>query len=186
VTPFTGGFRPFGERRDDDRDVPRILRRMSVLRISIAVLAVLACAACGSRAVEPKPVPDLVGMNLQQAEDELDSRGLGHDAVGGGTFGIVVRSNWQVCRQVPVAGKKAKAVTLHLARGCTVGIPDVRRMSLEDADDELERAGVAWRAETPDGDTVIVKHLWEVCDQERGADRSVTLYIDRDCLGWTG
>jgi hypothetical protein len=159
---------------------------MSVHRVSIAVLAALVLAGCGSRTVEPRPIPDLVGMNLQQAEDKLDSRGLGYDAVGGGTFGIVVRSNWEVCRQVPSAGKTAKAVTLYVARGCTVGIPDVTGMSLEDADDELEQAGIDWRAETPDGDAVIVKHLWEVCDQERGSDRWVTLYVDRDCLGWPG
>ncbi len=123
-------------------------------------------------------------MNLRAAEDTLDSHGLDHDAVGGGTFGIVVHSNWQVCRQAPVAGRKAKAVTLYVARGCTAGVPDVTRLSLEDADDELERAGVEWTAETPDGDPVIVKHLWRVCDQERESARSVTLYVDRECSGW--
>ena len=82
---------------------------MNVPRVSIVVLAALVLAGCGSKTVESKPLPDLVGMNLRAAEDDLDSRGLDHDAVGGGSFGIVVRSNWQVCRQEPVAGKTPAA-----------------------------------------------------------------------------
>lgn len=157
---------------------------MNVPRASIAVLTALVLAGCGSRSVESKPLPDLVGMNLRAAEETLDSRGLDHDAIGGGSFGIIVRSNWRVCRQDPVAGKTAKGVTVYVARRCTAGMPDVRRLSLEDADDELERAGVEWTAETPDGDPVIVKRLWRVCDQERESARSVSLYVDRECSGW--
>jgi hypothetical protein len=145
------------------------------------VVVGLALAGCGSSSTEPKRVPNVVGMNLKAAEDRLDGRGLRYEAVGGGTFGIVVRSRWAVCRQRPVAGKRAERVTLYVARTCTVGVPDVTGLSLEDADDVLEQAGVSWRAETPDGDAVLVKHLWAVCDQERSPGRSVVLYVDRDC-----
>jgi hypothetical protein len=154
---------------------------MSFLRASVIAIIGLALAGCGSGAGEPKRVPSVVGMNLKAAEDRLDDRGLRYEAVGGGTFGIVVRSRWAVCRQRPAAGNRAASVTLYVARTCTIGVPDVTGLSLEDADDQLEQAGFSWRAETPDGDPVLVKHLWEVCDQERGPSRSVVLYVERDC-----
>jgi PASTA domain len=159
---------------------------MSVLRSAAPGLGVLAAcivAGCGSGAAanEPKRAPNVVGMNLKAAEDRLDGRGLRYEAVGGGTFGIVVRSRWAVCRQRPAAGKPTERVTLYVARTCTVGVPDVTGLSLEDADDMLGNAGVSWRAETPDGDPVVVKHLWEVCDQERSPGHSVVLYVERDC-----
>jgi PASTA domain len=154
---------------------------MKVLRTSVIAIAGLALAGCGSQTGEPKRVPNVVGMNLEAAEDRLDGRGLEHEAIGAGTFGIVVRSRWAVCRQKPVAGKRSARVTLFVARTCSVGVPDVRGLSLEDADDVLENAGVSWRAETRDGDPVLVKHLWEVCDQERAPGRSVVLDVERDC-----
>ena len=154
---------------------------MSVLRTSVIAILGLALAGCGSGTSKPKRVPNVVGMNLQAAEERLDGRGLEYEAVGGGTFGIVVRSRWAVCRQAPAAGKRSVRVTLYVARTCSVGVPDVRGLSLEDADGVLENAGVSWRAETPDGDPVLVKHLWEVCDQERAPGRSVVLDVERDC-----
>jgi len=154
---------------------------MSVVRVASIGFVGLALAGCGAGTAEPKRVPNVVGMNLKAAEDRLDEHGLRYDASGGGTFGIVVRSRWAVCRQRPAAGKRAVRVTLYVARTCTAGVPDVTGLGLEDADDELEQAGVSWRAETPDGEAVLVKHLWMVCDQERGPGRSVVLYVDRDC-----
>jgi hypothetical protein len=153
----------------------------SIRRLAVAALAGCALAGCGSGSSEPKRVPSVVGMNLKAAEDRLDGNGLRYDAVGGGTFGIVVRSRWAVCGQRPAGGKRATSVTLYVARTCAVGVPNVTGRSLEDADEVLERAGVSWRAETPDGDPVLVKHLWEVCDQQRAPGRSVVLYVDRDC-----
>jgi hypothetical protein len=153
----------------------------SVRRSAVLAVTALALAGCGSGPSKPRRVPSVVGMNLKAAEDRLDDRGLRYEAVGGGTFGIVVRSRWAVCRQRPAAGKRAVRVTLYVARTCAVGVPDVTGLSLEDADDMLEQAGVSWRAETPDGEPVLVKHLWEVCDQERTPAHSVVLYVDRDC-----
>lgn len=160
---------------------------MNVRRATIVVLSAVALAGCGSGSSSPKRVPDVVGLNLKAAEDELDSRDLRYDAIGGGTFGIVVRSRWQVCRQRPAGGKRAAKVILYVARACTAAVPDVTGLSLEDADDELDRLGLRWRAETPDGDPVLVKHLWEVCDQEPDPGRTggaIVLYVRRDCDGW--
>lgn len=52
-----------------------------------------------------KTVPDEVGERLDVAEDDLDERGIRFKEVGGGSFGIVVRSNWEVCETRPAAGQ---------------------------------------------------------------------------------
>jgi beta-lactam-binding protein with PASTA domain len=49
-------------------------------------------------------VPDLVGERLDVAEDDLQEKGLDYKEIGGGTFGIVVLSNWEVCETKPSAG----------------------------------------------------------------------------------
>jgi hypothetical protein len=61
-------------------------------------------------------VPDLVGERLDVAEDELDGMGINYEEIGGGTFGIVVRSNWEVCETRPKAGSSASTVKLIVDR----------------------------------------------------------------------
>jgi hypothetical protein len=61
---------------------------------------------------QPQPskvsVPDETGERLDVAEDDLDGAGLNYTEIGGGTFGIVVKSNWTVCEQKPSAGSKVR------------------------------------------------------------------------------
>ena len=64
-----------------------------------AVLTALTLAACGSSSAA---VPDVVGERLDVAESEVKDAGLGEE-VGGGTFGIMVKSNWIVCQTDPAA-----------------------------------------------------------------------------------
>jgi hypothetical protein len=66
-------------------------------------------------------VPDEVGQRLDVAEDDLSGKGLTYDEIGGGTFGIVVRSNWTVCKTKPSGGSTASegdSVKLIVARSC--------------------------------------------------------------------
>lgn len=54
----------------------------------------------------PTLVPtDLIGARLDVAEAELDPLGISYVEIGGGTFGIIVESNWFVCQTKPAAGK---------------------------------------------------------------------------------
>jgi hypothetical protein len=39
------------------------------------------------------------------AENELDGMGITYTEVGGGVFGIVVKSNWIVCQTAPSGGQ---------------------------------------------------------------------------------
>jgi hypothetical protein len=72
-------------------------------------------AACGGRA-EPKRVPNVRWDRLDVAEARLEARGLGWEEIGGGTFGVVVRSNWYVREQFPAPGRKATTVRLVVER----------------------------------------------------------------------
>jgi hypothetical protein len=49
-------------------------------------------------------LPNLVGERLDVAERKLKQQGITFKEVGGGLFGIVVRSNWEVCETDPGAG----------------------------------------------------------------------------------
>ena len=74
-------------------------------------------AGCGGSA-EPVPVPDVRGQRLDVAEARLDARGLQWEEIGGGAFGVLVRSHWYVDDQIPRPGRKATTVRLIVERNC--------------------------------------------------------------------
>jgi len=64
-------------------------------------------------------VPDVTGRRLDVAELHLRAKHIRYREVGGGTFGIVVRSNWTVCQQEPRPGTAANGrVSLIVDRAC--------------------------------------------------------------------
>ena len=66
-------------------------------------------------------IPSLVGERLDVARDELRGAGLRAKILGGGTFGVVVESNWTVCETRPGGGgqaKKGDRITLVVDREC--------------------------------------------------------------------
>ena len=84
----------------------------------LAALAVASLLAAGCGEVSPHRVPDVTGDRLDVAEDRLDDRGLRYETVGGGAFGVVVRSHWVVCEQEPDPGKLDTRVELYIERDC--------------------------------------------------------------------
>lgn len=89
-----------------------------IIVLTTASLIVFAAGCGSSPSGSTTRVPDVTMEPLNAAEDELDVKGLSYDAFGGGLFGIVVRSHWTVCKQVPGAGRRASHVTLYVARDC--------------------------------------------------------------------
>jgi hypothetical protein len=159
------------------------------MRKILLLAATVFLAGCGAMA-EPQRVPDVRGQRLDLAEDRLLLRGLDWEEIGGGNLGIVIRSHWWVCEQRPAPGHLGTTVRLVVERECPSPpaapqvVPNVIGESLEDADDELDSAGIAHDAETYDRDVPLIEHLWEVCDQDPGwgAHASyVELYVARDC-----
>jgi hypothetical protein len=160
---------------------------MRVKSSLISAASVLALAGCGSN--EPKVVPDVRHERLDVAEERLDSLGLGYEEIGGGTFGIVVRSEWEVCRQEPAPGKKASTVRLIVDRYCEpepvaeVVLPNLVGDPLEAAERALERRDVSYDVASWTGGRVVRAGA-RVCDQEPDAGRraaDVTLYVAADC-----
>jgi hypothetical protein len=85
------------------------------MRIALLIALAALLAGCGGTA-EPKRVPNVRYERLDVAEARLDARGIGWEEVGGGTFGVIVRSNWYVREQIPKAGAKATTVKLIVER----------------------------------------------------------------------
>ena len=85
------------------------------MRTALLIALVVLVAGCGGAAV-PKRVPNVRWERLDVAEARLEARGIGWEEVGGGTFGVIVRSNWYVREQIPRAGARATTVRLVVER----------------------------------------------------------------------
>ena len=158
---------------------------MFPLRATAVVAGLLLVGtACG--AAHPKALPDVTGKKLNVAEDTLDALGTRYETAGGGAFGIIVRSNWIVCEQNPAAHRIASSVLLTVARSCSV--PGVVGESLDNAEAELDDAGIEVREQSLDGVPILEESDWTVCEQAppRGARiQPVDLYVSHDCsLPW--
>ncbi|MEA2255071.1 MAG: hypothetical protein QOG35_1116 [Solirubrobacteraceae bacterium] len=95
--------------------------------LGTAILTMLAFASVGAPSAPARTdaarvtVPNVHCRRLDVAEDIVRSRGLHVREVGGGVFGIVVKSNWRVVRERPVAGasvRRGTRVSLYVARDC--------------------------------------------------------------------
>jgi hypothetical protein len=86
---------------------------------TVTVVAPAAPAPAPAATEDASAMPNLIGRRLDVAEAKLDALGIGYVEVGGGTFGIVVRSNWTVCETDPSAGAAVTgAVSLIVDREC--------------------------------------------------------------------
>lgn len=97
---------------------------MNALRLAAGFALILGLAGCGGsdqEAATSTVMPDVVGRQLDVALSDIKSAGFEDkvEVTGGGTFGIVNKSNWQVCDQSPAAGLELKgAPQLTVDRSC--------------------------------------------------------------------
>ena len=97
---------------------------MSLIRIVLSSCAAFSVAislvGCGGTATEI--MPSVKGDRLDSAQATLDAAGIKKDSIdikGGGTFGVIDESNWQVCNQTPEPGKAIDStVILYVNRSC--------------------------------------------------------------------
>ena len=98
------------------------------MRYAVAVIGLsftLCLAGCGeeqkparpANATTPAAIPDLQGTNLDEAEERLDSLGIGY-SVDAGDDEVVFEHLWTVCYQSPEAGSHARFVELTVEHVC--------------------------------------------------------------------
>jgi beta-lactam-binding protein with PASTA domain len=167
--------------------------------IAAAGFALVLLAGCGGGASSSPSMPNVTGERLDVAYSDLDAAGVSKgdvEVVGGGTFGVVVESNWVVCEQRPAAGATIERVRLIVDRSCggapepSAGIdagtgeategftmPDVVGMVLQDAQDLLQSKG-SYLMDQVDatglGRLQILDSNWTVCSQSPPAGASVS------------
>jgi beta-lactam-binding protein with PASTA domain len=138
-------------------------------------------------------VPDVVGMDLQMAQDTLQAAGLyaltSHDATGQDRAQLVDR-NWQVTEQSPAAGTKVDAAqTIDLgaekltdgaveseSASGQISVPDVVGMDLQLAQDTMQAAGLyALTSHDATGQdrAQLVDRNWQVTEQSPTAGTKV-------------
>jgi hypothetical protein len=153
--------------------------------------------AAGCAQTKPQRVPEVRGDRLDLAEATLEARGLSYEVHGGGKLGVIDDSDWLVCEQVPVAGRKATMVELAVARSCSraLGTPDLVGLSLHDAREALEARRIDLEVYSADeyygdeyygdeGNDIVAERNWQVCEQfDRSSDggRYVQLIVAHDC-----
>src|SRR4051794_1432088 len=97
---------------------------MQALRYGVVLVLVLGLAGCGS--AKDVNMPNVVGQRLDVALSDIEKAGFADDVevLGGGMFGVIDESNWQVCDQLPAAGEVADAPRLTVDRSCDDGGSD--------------------------------------------------------------
>ncbi|GEA81349.1 hypothetical protein CUD01_17930 [Cellulomonas uda] len=80
---------------------------MQRVRLLALCAVILGIAGCGAEK-DAGQMPDVTGLRLDKALAVIESAGFMDDVdvTGGGLFGVVVESNWQVCEQSPARGEK--------------------------------------------------------------------------------
>src|SRR4051812_12294491 len=92
---------------------------MRALRLLVALAILLGFAGCGSD--KNAVMPDVTGKKLDIATSAIKDAGFEDEVKvdGGGVFGVIDESNWQVCDQSPVAGEAVSdAPRLTVDRSC--------------------------------------------------------------------
>jgi hypothetical protein len=169
--------------------------------LALTLLPVL--AGCGGGGAKEAAVPNLVGQRLDVAESDLDDMGLKYQEIGGGTFGIIAKSNWTVCSTQPAAGSSTSKVKLIVDRVCpdartgtaaahtqskarltggahkTWAMPDLRGHNLQGAQDAIQSLTdeAIWYTSSHDvtgeGRGQWLDRDWKVCTQNVAPGRRI-------------
>ncbi len=164
------------------RTVGAPMRLLGSLPLMLLVPLVVVAVGCGGKS-QPRVVPEVRGARLDIAESRLDRAGLEYETSGGGTFGVVVRSNWWVCNQDPRAGTTDTSVMLEVARECIWRVPTVIGLRLDEARQTIGEVGIPY---TTSGPAAPARSL-EVCEQDPDPRydetdaRSLRIVVARTC-----
>ena len=82
--------------------------KMSYLVVATALALLTSLTGCGGASeTDAILMPDVTGVRLDIALSDIEHAGITEkvEVLGGGTFGVVDETNWQVCEQKPAAGE---------------------------------------------------------------------------------
>lgn len=101
------------------------MRALRMVVLSFVIVGAAACSSSAPQQMGKSTMPNVTGQRLDIAEGNLQRAGVDPNnltIIGGGTFGVVVKSAWQVCAQSPAAGRPTtSAPQLTIARICPAG-----------------------------------------------------------------
>jgi hypothetical protein len=92
---------------------------MRALCLAVAVATLVGFSGCGSD--RNAVMPDVTGKRLGVAKSTIKDAGFEDEVMvdGGGAFGVINESNWEVCGQSPARGEAVSgAPRLKVARSC--------------------------------------------------------------------
>lgn len=128
---------------------------MRTSRLFLPVLTtvlVVTLAGCDSES-SPPVMPDVVGKQLDIALSDIQRAGLDDEPeiLGGGMFGILDESNWQVCEQLPAPGESTdEKPRLTVDRECGAKSGEIPESGSEGADpDPTENSSPEVTTESP-------------------------------------
>ncbi|MTD43138.1 PASTA domain-containing protein [Conexibacter sp. W3-3-2] len=98
----------------------RSTETVTVARTTTVTRTVPGPVTNGGTVIVTTAVPDVVGQPLDVARQRLERSGFDTDVEGGGLFGVIEESNWQVVAQSPQPGGQ-------LEQGSTVQVAIERR-----------------------------------------------------------
>lgn len=107
---------------------------MRAFRLVVALAIALGFAGCGS---DQNPVmPDVTGKQVDVAKGAIEDAGFEDEVKvdGGGVFGVIDESNWEVCDQSPRAGE---------------AVSDAPRLTVDRSCDDAERSEASNPSKTP-------------------------------------
>ena len=108
---------PLPRRRKRRRLVPWLVTLLAIGALGAATLIAVPKLSDSGKTHSPSgiEVPSLAGQPLDVAEQRLDDLGLRSSEEGGGLFGVIFPSDWNVCETSPAAGAEVR-------RGSTVSL----------------------------------------------------------------
>jgi hypothetical protein len=154
--------------------------------VTAGLLLVFGLVGCGTEEGSAAPaMPDVVGEQLDVASSDIKRAGYEGEVevVGGGTFGVVTESNWQVCEQLPAPGEPMdETPRLTVDRSCSDAAqePSEEAAEPEDTQKPSEEAAEPEVTQKPNEDPPAPVETQEVLTAEN-SEALAALLSGSDC-----
>jgi hypothetical protein len=155
---------------------------MRALHVAVPIALALALGGCASS--QPSVMPDVVGKALDAALSDIKHAGVKDDVkiTGGGVFGIVDKSNWQVCEQSPGVGSTVTdAPSLTVDRACGDQTPAPTESATEAAGVPSAQPSEATKTTPATADPAAAAAADEPLTAETNEDLAALLKITDTC-----